>query len=353
MRVLIVGAGPAGLTAAAELARRGLVPTLIERREGPSDHSRAVGVTPRSLALLAPSGAAAAILAEAAPLERLLIHIDGRLALDAPARSDRTAHPHIVALPQDRTEAALIDALARAGGGVRWGLALESLTDEGARAVARFSDGSEAAFDHVIGADGTRSAVREAAGIGFDGVDLAEDWSIADVDAEGWPHPRAFAVALGPPGVVSVVAPLGGARCRVVANRPDALAALSLPLRVAAVRRSGRFRIAVRQADSYSRGRIHLAGDAAHCHSPVGGRGMNLGIADACDLARRLVEGGLGGYHAARHPEGRRTIALTERARRMMTAEDAPTRLLRGAFFALADAVGPLKRRFGRGGVEA
>ncbi len=112
--------------------------------------------------------------------------------------------------------------------------------------------------------------------------------------------------------------PLGPTRYRVIASRPDALRALPVPMQVEQVHRAGTFRISIRQVRDYGRGRVFLAGDAAHCHSPVGGRGMNLGIADAADLAARIAEGRTAGYTAARHAAAARVIRATEAARRML-----------------------------------
>jgi 2-polyprenyl-6-methoxyphenol hydroxylase-like FAD-dependent oxidoreductase len=95
-----------------------------------------------------------------------------------------------------------------------------------------------------------------------------------------------------------------------------------LPFNVTHVREKAEFHIAVRQVPRYSQGRVHLAGDAAHCHSPVGGRGMNLGIADACDFAGRAAAGTLDGYSTARHAEGAHVIRLSEAARKMLAADD-------------------------------
>ncbi len=352
MRVLIVGAGPTGLTAAVELARRGLIAEIVERREAPSPLSRAVGITPRSLAILSPSGAAEAILREGAPLETARIHRGARLLFELPARSERAPFPHMIALPQDRTEAALLDALARHGGAVGWGRELAEAREEAGRVVARFADGGEAAYDLVLGADGVRSRVRDAAGIAFDGIDLPEEWSIADVEAAGWPHERAFAIFTGEAGEIAVVAPLGGGRYRVIADRPGALARLPLKIEATRVRAERSFRISVRQAARYEAGRLHLAGDAAHCHSPVGGRGMNLGISDAAAFAEALAAGRLAGWSAARHAEGKATIAMTERGRRLMTDPSGFGRARRRLVFAALAALPPLRRRLGRLAVE-
>ena len=117
-----------------------------------------------------------------------------------------------------------------------------------------------------------------------------------------------------------------------------------LALQVTAVRRQSHFTIAIRQVAGYGVGRVYLAGDAAHCHSPAGGRGMNLGIADAADLAARITDDRLDGYSAARHEDGARTIAQSERIRRRVTTTSGTTRVLTKAAFYMIGSLPPLQR---------
>ncbi|RKF17067.1 FAD-dependent monooxygenase [Roseovarius spongiae] len=326
------------------MARRGHVPTVIEARDGPSPLSRAVGILPRSMRLLEPSRVAAAIRAEAVAVPQVIFHVGPKPI--ARMRLDRAPDPdeRLFALPQDRTEAHLRAALERFGGRVAFATALETLEEHEGGVTVRMN-GAERRFSHVIGADGAASDVRAALGIPFDGYDLPDRWSIADVDAEGWPDSDCFQGFFLEGGGAVIVVPLGAGRFRVISNRPDALAALPVPMSVTRTRREGAFTIPVRQARRYGAGRVFLAGDAAHAHSPVGGRGMNLGIAGAADLAARLTEGGLGDYHAVRHAEGARVIALSERARRaVMEGSALRRRLVRLGMRAVA-AIPPLERR--------
>ncbi|MCY3879419.1 MAG: FAD-dependent monooxygenase [Rhodobacteraceae bacterium] len=352
MKVLIVGAGPTGLTAGIELCRLGVVPTIVDRRETASTLSRAVGVTPRSLSLLKPSGVTEKLLQEAIPFHGIRIHHGTSLSLDLPLRSERMAYPYVIGMPQDRTEALMAETLELLGGSIQFGKGFEGYEEEGGKAAVTFADGTSGKFDVVIGADGIRSTVREAAGIEYPGFDLEQTWSIADVDAEGWEHPDKITLVQAGPGMIVVFAPLEARRYRLVSSAPNALEAMPLPINVTNIRRQGQFKISVRQASTYSKGPVHLAGDAAHCHAPVGGRGMNLGIADAAELAERLVNGGIEDYSGLRHRLGNEAVRITERGRKMTGGVNLPRRVAFRTLIGAANYVPAIKRRLGRFLVE-
>ncbi len=334
MDILVAGAGPTGLTAAVELARRGVIPEVVDRRDAASTLSRAVGITPPSLVRLEASGVTPRLIEAGVRVREAVFYRHGERVLTLRLGGVRHRYDFILALPQDRTETILRERFEELGGAVSYGREVAAVDRTGA---VRFADGDERSYDDVIGADGVRSTVRESLGLDYDGYDLLEEWGVADVDARGWPHATQFCGAILPGGGMAVVVPIGPDRYRVVANRPDALAHVPVPMAVENVRRSSTFRISIRQVPRYSVGRVHLAGDAAHCHSPVGGRGMNLGMADACDLTRRLVEGGLEGYSEARHRAGRGTIRLSENTRRTLAAPGGPRAWARDAALWLLD----------------
>ncbi|WP_444909721.1 FAD-dependent oxidoreductase [Microbulbifer sp. TRSA005] len=352
MKILIVGAGPTGLTAAIELARRGITPTIIDKREGASTLSRAVGITPKSLQLLSPSGVSERLIKEGVEMDGLRIYRNSSLVLEMPLHSERTFFPTILGLPQDRTESIMVDVFKNLGGSIKYNLKLNDLKDNGDSVLSIFSDGSEENFDKVIGADGIKSAVRESSNIRYPGTDLNQLWSIADVDVRNWRHPGKITLVQVSPGIVVVVAPMGAIRYRLVASHEDALAALPLPIDVIKLHRKGTFRISIRQAETYSKANIHLAGDAAHCHAPVGGRGMNLGIADAAELARRIVEGTVEGYSSLRHKEGAEAIRVTEEGRAMTAGVNWQQRVKFKMLLSFANTFGFVKQRIGRFLVE-
>lgn len=330
MNILIVGAGPAGLTAGLELARRGISATIIDRRAGGSTLSRAVGIVPLSLKLLEPSGVTARLLEEGIQMQAVKFYV-GRKSLAAiplGPSNPRYGYGHVLMLPQDQTEAALKDAFTALGGTIRYNTEFESLMEEDGKVTVTLTGGESETYDYVIGADGIKSSVRATLDLEFPGHDLGETWSIADVNCTDWANPEDFTLCILPAGGIAVVAPIGVDRCRVISNGPDALGSLPLPMGVTEINREGQFAISVRQVRQYRKGRVFLAGDAAHCHSPVGGRGMNLGIADACELAACLESGDLDRYGHVRHKAGAATISGSERVRKMATAKNPVRRTL-------------------------
>lgn len=343
--ILIVGAGPTGLTAAVELARRGIMPVVIEKRKTASNLSRAVGVLPRSMALLKPSGVAQAIRQDAIALQRVIFHENNKIIANISINDRPDPNDRLYGLAQDRTEQHLLTAFEKMGGRVNYGAEFLSLSQSDT-GISVSILGQAFRFDYVIGADGARSTIRQCLRIPFNGHDLPETWSIADVEAKNWKNPASFQGFILDDGGVAVVVPLEDNRFRVIANRPDALHALPVPMDVIKLRRSSQFKISVRQAETYQMGRVFLAGDAAHCHSPAGGRGMNLGIEDAAELAERIANGTTDGYHAARHPIGKTTLRQSERIRHAMTSAHPTVRFIIRNVLRLAQRITPLRKRF-------
>lgn len=312
-KILIVGAGPCGLTAALELARHGVSPRIIDKEPGPTPLSKAVGVSPHSLEILEASGVTARLLAKGIRMKGVQARYEG-----APlAIIDLSRLPHrfnfLLALPQSETEQIMEQALASLGATVEWNAELTAIRLAGDKVEAELSGATGGTFDYVFAADGARSRVREMLGLGFSGYTHKRTWSIADAMIPDWPFPDAMAMAsLHRNGDLGFIIPIGPKRFRAVSNTLDPLGHLP-GVAGARITQSDTFHIPVRQADRYQAGGVFLGGDAAHVHSPIGARGMNLGIEDAHAFARRLADGTLDGYTAERHPIGRRWIVLSER----------------------------------------
>ncbi|MBB5914905.1 2-polyprenyl-6-methoxyphenol hydroxylase-like FAD-dependent oxidoreductase [Nocardia transvalensis] len=351
--VVIVGAGPAGLTAAIALADAGVDFVLLDAQAEGANTSRAAVVHARTLEVLDGFGIAG-------ELHDLGIEVPRFVLQDGPARLATvgfgglpTAYPYTLMVGQETTEAVLLARLRTAGGDVHRPYRVTGLTDDGAGVTVEFTDAAGVSgsirAEYVIGADGMHSVVREQAGIGFTGATYPESFVLADVRMT-WPDRRdEVSLNLSPEGV-TVVAPLPGDRYRVVATvaeapehptHADVQAILDARRPGAVVREvvwSSRFRVHHRVADHYRAGRVLLAGDAAHVHSPAGGQGMNTGIQDAAALGALLIrvldgapESLLNDYEKTRRPVALGVVAFTDRMTRMATLRARPARLVRNA----------------------
>jgi 2-polyprenyl-6-methoxyphenol hydroxylase-like FAD-dependent oxidoreductase len=338
--VLIVGAGPAGLTLAIGLAQQGRLVTIVDSQAASDHTSRAAVVHARTLEVLAPYGVADRLAAQGIQAPRFTIRDRDRILVTVPFDDLPTAYPYTLMVSQAVTEAVLLQRLTELGGHVVRPYLVTSLEQDDAGVTATFSDGGRIRAAYVVGADGMHSTVREQAGIGFIGGTYAESFTLADVRLSGGVSDNEVILYFSPAGLV-VVAPLPGGIHRIVATvkdspqQPDiAFVQHLLDTRGPAAQRAtvhkvvwgSRFRVHHRIADSYRAGRMLLAGDAAHVHSPAGGQGMNAGIADAVALAESLgvvLDGGSPGlldtYTATRRPVAQQVVSLADRLTRLAT----------------------------------
>ncbi|ACZ87117.1 FAD-dependent monooxygenase [Streptosporangium roseum] len=363
--VLIVGAGPTGLTLACDLIRRGLTCRIVEQAPTPQTGSRGFTLKPRSLEILDDLGAAHRVLAAAQVQSRTRFHLGEPLLFDLrvpPAAPDpRRPHPNSLAIPQWRTEAIMRERLAELGGVVEFGRRLTGFRsgdgqgeDAGVTATLRRDGVTETVrASYLVGADGGRSTVRRRLGLAFSGsTDGDARALIADVHVDGPRHRDAVHLWMAADGHIVVLRPTPHAPTwQVVASlAPDTDGTwpeASLEhLQRAVTERTGRddirlsepawlsvWRYNLRMVDTYRVGRVFLAGDAAHVHSPFGGFGMNTGIQDAYNLGWKLalvLRGAAGDalldtYQAERLPVARAILAESDRR----FAAATPPRLIR------------------------
>ncbi len=314
--ILIVGAGPVGLTAALELARRGYRPRIIDRGSGPTpEHeSRALGIHGRTLDLLQTSGVTQALIAAGNRVDRIEIRRRGRAVAQVELAMPGIGHSCILVLPQGTTERILEQAL------LAFEIAVERQTEctgldlngpDAAASVTHNGVTETMHCDYVLGADGAHSTVREAAGIAFAGEETEpQTFGLVDAVLAEPVDPARFVMNLLPDGAL-VRIPINDRLVRYISNRPDVGTVIPDSEPVGEVVWSSSFRIAYRHVETFQSGPVFLMGDAAHVHSPAGGRGMNLGMEDAAWFAWALEENRLDSYSADRLPYAVRTLKFS------------------------------------------
>jgi 2-polyprenyl-6-methoxyphenol hydroxylase-like FAD-dependent oxidoreductase len=352
--VLVVGAGPVGLAAAAALHRGGVTPLIVDKLAAGQNTSRAAVVHAHTLEVLEQLGVSQRLAREGIKVTKFSLRDRDSLLLRLDFASLPTPFAHLLMIPQDVTERILNEALAERGLAVQRGWALERLTEQAGLVHAGLATPNgrrTVRARYVIGADGMHSLVRKTAGIEFPGGRYEESFVLADVEMN-WSHGRDEVMLFFSPAGLVVVAPLPGGAFRIVATLDDApehpgvqdvqalLDARGPTMgrsRVTKVLWSSRFRLHHRLAEHYRQGRLLLVGDAAHVHSPAGGQGMNTGLVDACVLGRLLAEvvhgrkpeSHLDSYETLRRPAAQNVLRLAGRLTTMATMKRAPARVLR------------------------
>jgi 2-polyprenyl-6-methoxyphenol hydroxylase-like FAD-dependent oxidoreductase len=366
--VVVVGAGPTGLLAAGLLARSGIAVRIIDRNPDAAKESRAFVVHARTLELLQSIGLADAFMARGVLATGARIYVGGEVAaavdLEVVARPD-TPYPILLILPQSEVEAILNEDLARLGVAVERGVVATGLEqDENGVTVKAEGPGGEAMrirAGYVIGADGAHSFVRKALGLTFEGDAYPRTFMLADCTVEGPLEPGPAALFFNGADFALYFPLHGGNRGRIIAlggetgAAPAALASQgSSPVELEEVEASfrraagdkfrlrdavwtSRYRVHHRGVNRYGVGRVFVAGDAAHIHSPVGGQGMNTGLQDVANLAWKValaIKAGappalLESYDGERRPVGEKVLAFTDRGFNLATTRSGWVSALR------------------------
>lgn len=315
-QVVVIGAGPTGLTAAYLLHQAGVRVRVIDKNAGPSKESRAAVMSPRSLEVLASLGLDGELFKHGVVTTEIELFVSGSrigtVNYDA-AHAPDTPYQFILMIPQSATEQVLLDALATVGLQVERGIEVTGFEQEtsGVRIDAqRAGQPMTFAADYVIGADGAHSVVRSALKLTFEGAKYAQNFLLGDVEVQWAMDHERFRVFMHGDRI-GVFLPLYGGRSRImttdmapmapgdglIGTQPLELVELERtfaevvchPVRLTNPDWLTHFRTHHRMVDRYRVGRVFVAGDAAHIHSPAGGQGMNTGIQDATNLAWKLA----------------------------------------------------------------
>lgn len=365
--VLIIGAGPTGLALAASLVARGVTTAVVDQQAAGANTSRAAVVNARTLEVLEGVDVARRLVKEGIEAPRFTIRDRGRTLIPIDFSGLPTEYPYSLMVPQSTTERLLLERLEELGGSVQRPRSVTAIDQDPDGVTATFEDGDVVRARYVVGADGIRSIARQQAGIDFEGSVYDESFVLADVKLTGdAPHDQV--ILYWATAGLTVVAPLPDGTYRIVAPVADAPEVPSAEfvqqildtrvgadrLEVTAVIWGSRFRVHHRVADTFRAGRLLLAGDAAHVHSPAGGQGMNLGIQDAVALAHALaavLDGApdslLDEYSDTRRPIAKDVVAMTDRLTRLATLPRA-ARPIRNAVIGLAGRVPSIRLALAR-----
>jgi 2-polyprenyl-6-methoxyphenol hydroxylase-like FAD-dependent oxidoreductase len=329
--ILIVGAGPTGLTLALDLQRRGIFCRLIEASNVPFIGSRGKGIQPRTLEVFDDLGVIEPILAAGGLYPRLRIHLGPFSIRAGSLGSSRqptagVPYPNLWMVPQSRTEAILRERLHTLGGRVEFNTALVTFRQDKESVSAELSNGETVRADFLVGCDGGHSTVRKILRLNLEGETIDEKpMLVADVEVEGldrrdwhvWPSVKGGVVGLCPLPNTPLFQLVGTAET------------MGTDLERAVHRATGQhirrvvwqsiYQPAIRMVNRYRVGRLFLAGDAAHVHPPTGGQGLNTGVQDAYNLGWKLAHVTRGGpdslldsYQSERLPVAAAVLGLSK-----------------------------------------
>jgi 2-polyprenyl-6-methoxyphenol hydroxylase-like FAD-dependent oxidoreductase len=308
-QVLIAGGGPTGMAAALELTRFGIRTRIVDEMAGPENTSRAIAIQARTLEELELRGLAEEFVELGHRAGGGDIYGDGKLLVHVDFTRIASPYNFVLFLAQTETDRILREALEAQGAAVEWGTKVTAigLEPSGVTAVLEHADGAieEVTAAYVIDAEGAHSVIRNTLGLQFKGKTLEETFVLGDVQVDGNLPNSSFHIFSSESGLLALF-PIGGSQFRVVASNPprdlaktetptlEELQALCdqrshIPIKLRDLTWSSIFHANSRMVKNLRAGRVFLAGDAAHIHSPAGGQGMNTGIQDAINLGWKLA----------------------------------------------------------------
>lgn len=368
--VLIVGAGPVGLFLANECARRGLRWRLIETGSEQSKHSKALAIFPRTLEIFDMAGIVAPFLEVANRVTSVAVIAQQRLLARLRFEPKGTPYSFVGMVPQDVTERILVGELLRKGFAVEYDTTFVSAVEHDSYVSAtldRKGKRFEVTAQFVVGCDGAHSAVRHLLGLPFEGAQYHASFMLADVDTNEVLPGDEMHLCPSEFGPLAIF-PMSATRRRIVATVDQAegdAPSLAFVQKVVAqrapagfdalsLRWSSYFRIHHRYVTRLRVGRIFIAGDAAHIHSPFGGQGMNTGLQDVWNLVWKLhlaVRGRgnellLESYTAERHPVIKGVMQTTHRLTRAMGTGNKLAQAVRDTVIPVVSRLSIFQRRF-------
>jgi 2-polyprenyl-6-methoxyphenol hydroxylase-like FAD-dependent oxidoreductase len=368
--VLIVGAGPVGLFLANECARRNVRWRLIEEHAAQSEHSKALAIFPRTLEIFDMAGVVGAFLEKANRVTNVAVETHDRTLARMKFEPDESPYSFVAMVPQDVTEKLLVEELRRKGGSVEYESKFISAEQNGGgvdTALEHRGESLKVRASVLVGCDGAHSAVRHQLNLPFEGAEYQGSFLLADVETNTELPADELQLCPNEFGPVAIF-PMSATRRRIIATiektEGDA-PSLDLVRSILAQRAprgieartlnwSTYFRIHHRQVARLREGRVFIAGDAAHIHSPFGGQGMNTGLHDAWNLVWKLdlfLKGAgnerlLDSYSSERLPVIKNVIETTDVLTRVMSTPNKLVQTLRDVVIPMVSRLAPFQHAF-------
>lgn len=363
--VIIVGAGPTGLTLACQLVRYGIDFVVVEKNEGVTPYSKALGVHARTLEIYEQLDLAKTAVERGTIAGKIRLLEGGEIVGEVDLSNigeGLSRYPFMLVLKQSENERLLYEYLQSHGRDVLWQTTLESLSqnESGVTASVRDKAGASQIIEgkYLVGCDGPRSPVRNALGLAFEGSTFERVFYVADVEID-WKFSHDALHGCLTRNAVVVFFPLQGEkRWRIVGAFPEGFdkdageilyeeiearikEEAQLELDITRVDWFSTYKVHTRHVENFSSGRCFLAGDSAHIHTPAGGQGMNTGIQDAYNLAWKMalvLKGSAGErildtYNEERLPNARRLLETTDRMFNLAAGTDWFLNLIRTTIF--------------------
>ena len=344
-KFLIVGAGPVGLVAAIKLTARNHSVRIVDKRPERTHFSKAIAINPRTLQILDEFGISAEIVSQGVKIPNMNFRNSfGNINSIPFSAGPEVSYPFIVANPQNITEKILENKLNELGVEVEYSKEFEGFEERGATVISKLKgENTTHASDFVYGSDGSRSDVRDSLGIAFSGSRMPEKWSLADVGAEvDLPYDRAN-IELSQQYLFFIMKMAEG-RYRLAANIPNILENIPSWLHINRVDWKSEFDVNHKIASNFGSGNIFIGGDAAHVHSPLGGRGMNLGIEDASSFVDLFSEGKLERYSRLRREAAKKTENFVRLQTFVLASPHPAAHIFRSKIFPTISGIKPVQK---------
>ena len=363
--VIIVGAGPTGLSLACQLTRYGIDFVVVEKNAGVTPYSKALGVHARTLEIYEQLDLAREAVGRGTIAGKIRLLEKGEIVGEVDLSNigeGLSPYPYMLVLEQSENERLLYEYLQNRGRNVLWQSELESLSQDEAGVTATVHDNTGAsqiiAGKYLVGCDGPRSPVRNTLGLSFEGSTFERVFYVADVEIDWKFSHDALHGCLTRNAVVAFFPMAGEKHWRIVGAFPEEFAKdegeilyeeiearikqeSQIELDITHVDWFSTYKVHTRHVEKFSSGRCFLAGDSAHIHTPAGGQGMNTGIQDAYNLAWKLAfvlkgaaaERILDTYNEERLPNARRLLQTTDRMFNLAAGTDWLVNVIRTTIF--------------------